>query len=118
MHLFIEQNNQKQLKRIQSFVELSNILPIDSLPITYNNIVTASNFQYLKPFSTINIQRKLKAGSLSEDDKALALKRLNVQVCRKCCARLSPRAEHCRKRMCGYSIKLRLKKKLREVGKK
>lgn len=61
---------------------------------------------------------RLFGGKLTEDDKALANRRIDIKVCRKCNARLSIRATHCRKRMCGFSNKLRLKKKLRETGKK
>ncbi|KAL7675973.1 hypothetical protein ACOME3_002232 [Neoechinorhynchus agilis] len=43
--------------------------------------------------------------------KALALKCNNDKmVCRKCYARLPPRATHCRKRKCGHSSNLRKKK--------
>lgn len=72
----------------------------------------------LKPFSHLIVQTRLLGGSLSENEKTLAMKRFTVQVCRKCNSRLSIRATHCRKRKCGFSNKLRMKKKLREVGKK
>ncbi|KAI0706290.1 ubiquitin-carboxy extension protein fusion [Cerioporus squamosus] len=35
------------------------------------------------------------------------------QICRKCYARLPPRATNCRKRGCGHSSQLRPKKKLK-----
>ena len=34
-------------------------------------------------------------------------------ICRKCYARLPLRAKNCRKKKCGHSSKLRLKKKLK-----
>lgn len=34
-------------------------------------------------------------------------------VCRKCYARLPPRATNCRKKKCGHSSQLRLKKKIK-----
>ncbi|MES1914965.1 MAG: Ubiquitin-60S ribosomal protein L40 [Cercozoa sp. M6MM] len=34
-------------------------------------------------------------------------------ICRKCYARLHPRATNCRKKKCGHSTKLRPKKKLK-----
>ncbi|EPB79825.1 ribosomal L40e family protein [Ancylostoma ceylanicum] len=35
------------------------------------------------------------------------------QICRKCYARLPPRASNCRKKKCGHSNDLRIKKKLK-----
>ena len=40
-------------------------------------------------------------------------KNCNKKVCRKCYARLPPRATHCRKKKCGHSAQLRPKKKIR-----
>lgn len=37
----------------------------------------------------------------------------NTQVCRKCYARLPKRALNCRKKCCGHSSELRMKKKLK-----
>ena len=34
-------------------------------------------------------------------------------VCRKCYARLPPRAKNCRKKSCGHTTQLRMKKKLK-----
>jgi large subunit ribosomal protein L40e len=35
------------------------------------------------------------------------------KICRKCYARLPPRAKNCRKKKCGRTSQLRLKKKLK-----
>ncbi len=35
------------------------------------------------------------------------------KICRKCYARLHPRATNCRKKKCGHTNQLRLKKKIR-----
>ena len=35
------------------------------------------------------------------------------KICRKCYARLPPRAKKCRKKKCGHSTNLRMKKKLK-----
>lgn len=37
----------------------------------------------------------------------------NKNICRKCYARLPPRAKNCRKKKCGHSNQLRPKKKIR-----
>jgi ribosomal protein L40E len=46
--------------------------------------------------------------------QALAKKyNCDKQVCRQCYARLPPRAANCRKKQCGHSSNLRMKKKLK-----
>lgn len=37
----------------------------------------------------------------------------NKKICRKCYARLPLRAKNCRKKKCGHSSNLRMKKKLK-----
>ena len=37
----------------------------------------------------------------------------NKKICRKCYARLPPRAKNCRKKKCGKTNQLRIKKKLK-----
>ena len=50
-----------------------------------------------------------------EPSLALIAKKHNCEkmVCRKCYARLPLRAKNCRKKGCGHSKQLRLKKKLK-----
>lgn len=50
-----------------------------------------------------------------EPSLALIAKKYNCEkmVCRKCFARLPARAKKCRKRGCGHSSSLRVKKKLK-----
>lgn len=48
--------------------------------------------------------------------KALASKyNCEKSICRKCYARLPPRATNCRKRKCGHTNQLRPKKKLKQI---
>jgi large subunit ribosomal protein L40e len=57
---------------------------------------------------------ELKGGAI--DPNLIKLARKNnceKMVCRKCYARLHLRAKNCRKRKCGHSNHLRLKKKLK-----
>lgn len=114
MHFILTQDNKSELVDLQSFPCLKENQYISS----YGRQITPYSLFKLPSFSQLHIQTRVLGGSLSEDDRALAIKRFTVQVCRKCNARLSIRADHCRKRMCGFSDKLRMKKKLREVGKK
>ena len=56
----------------------------------------------------------LRGGIIEPSLKVLAAKyNCDKQICRKCYARLPPRATNCRKRKCGHSSQLRAKKKLK-----
>lgn len=109
--------NAKNIVVVDTYEHLVSLAP-DHILSSAGRIVSSQIFSYLRPYSLITATGRLHGGTLSEDDRALASKRLNIKICRKCYARLPIRAEHCRKRMCGYSNKLRMKKKLRESSKK
>ncbi|ELQ74462.1 Ubiquitin/60s ribosomal protein L40 fusion [Trachipleistophora hominis] len=117
MRIILHHSNSTKMLDIPTYNHLLSFAP-DHLLTTNGMLLTPQNFQFMAPFSHVNATVRLMGGALSEDDRALAAKRLNVQVCRKCYARLSARAEHCRKRACGFSRKLRAKKKIRETSKK
>jgi len=52
--------------------------------------------------------RSLRGGIIEPSLKVLASKyNCDKQICRKCYARLPPRATNCRKRSCGHSSQLR-----------
>ena len=55
------------------------------------------------------------AGGVIEPTLAALAKKYNCEkmICRKCYARLPPRAHNCRKKKCGHSSQLRPKKKLK-----
>ena len=55
------------------------------------------------------------AGVVIEPTLAALAKKYNCEkmICRKCYARLPPRAHNCRKKKCGHSSQLRPKKKLK-----
>ncbi|KAJ3842012.1 ribosomal L40e family-domain-containing protein [Lentinula raphanica] len=56
----------------------------------------------------------LRGGIIEPSLKELASKfNCEKKICRKCYARLPPRATNCRKRSCGHSNNLRPKKKLK-----
>lgn len=62
--------------------------------------------------ATINVNVPVLGGAkdLSEEDKLLALNRISVKICRGCYSRNAPKATVCRKKSCGHSKNLRLKK--------
>ncbi|CAG8441990.1 2526_t:CDS:10 [Ambispora gerdemannii] len=64
--------------------------------------------------STLHLVLRLRGGLIEPSLKALASKyNCEKMICRKCYARLPPRASNCRKKKCGHSNQLRPKKKLK-----
>ncbi|MES1919717.1 hypothetical protein MHBO_001499 [Bonamia ostreae] len=63
--------------------------------------------------NSLDISLRLRGGAIEPNLIVLAEKyNVNKMVCRKCYARLPPRATNCRKKKCGHSNKLRPKKKM------
>jgi len=64
--------------------------------------------------STLHLVLRLRGGVIEPALAELA-KKFNCEkkICRKCYARLHPRAVNCRKKKCGHTNQLRIKKKLK-----
>jgi len=64
--------------------------------------------------STLHLVLRLRGGVIEPALQELARKyNCDKKVCRKCYARLHPRAKNCRKKKCGHTSQLRIKKKLK-----
>jgi ribosomal protein L40E len=78
--------------------------------------ITDKEFAYERICSIFVYQliMRLKGGIIEPNLVNLARKNnCDKKICRKCYARLHPRAKNCRKRKCGHSNQLRAKKKLK-----
>ena len=75
-----------------------------------NNLNTLNNYG-IQNDQQIDCYLELKGGAMDPTLKALARKFMcDKMICRKCYARLHPRAKNCRKKKCGHSNQLRPKK--------
>jgi len=64
--------------------------------------------------ATLQVVLRLRGGIIEPSLKVLASKyNCDKMICRKCYARLPPRATNCRKKACGHTNQLRPKKKLK-----
>jgi ribosomal protein L40E/ubiquitin len=64
--------------------------------------------------STLHLVLRLRGGILEPAMKELAYGyKCDKKICRKCYARLYPRATNCRKKKCGHTNQLRPKKKIK-----
>eukprot|EP01080_Neovahlkampfia_damariscottae_P004313 gene4313-7669_t len=64
--------------------------------------------------STLHLVLRLRGGVIEPTLQVLARKtNCDKKICRKCYARLPPRAKNCRKKKCGHSNQLRKKKQLK-----
>lgn len=66
--------------------------------------------------STLHLVLRLRGGIIEPTLVALAKKyRTDKKVCRKCFARLPLKATNCRKKACGHTTSLRMKKKVTRI---
>ena len=101
----------------QKIQEIENISPDDQRLIfngkQLDNEYTLSDLN-IEKLSTLHLLLRVRGGVYDPSLAALA-KTFNCEknICRKCYARLPPRATNCRKKKCGHTNQLRPKKKLK-----
>ena len=72
------------------------------------------NIPYSISESTLHLVLRLRGGVIEPTLRLLAQKfNCDKMICRKCYARLHPRATNCRKKKCGHTSNIRPKKKLK-----
>lgn len=109
----------KLMLRLESITQV----PVDHMRLSWGIYIyeRASLLVSVLAGKTLSLNARLKAGGLGRIKLAPGLRTLaekynvNKKVCRKCYARLPPKAHNCRKRKCGHSNDLRHKKKLAEL---
>ncbi|XP_055711022.1 ubiquitin-60S ribosomal protein L40-like [Phlebotomus papatasi] len=106
------------IERIKSKIRDKDGTPEEEQCLTYvgkplQDIHRVSDYS-IQEHSTIHLALRLLGGLLPPSLRMLAEKyNCDKMICRKCYARLHPRATNCRNRKCGHSNDLRAKKKLK-----
>jgi ribosomal protein L40E len=83
--------------------------------INYKFILNILSINKITLCSAVKVNKNRIAGGIIEPTLAAIARKNNCEklICRKCYARLHPRAKNCRKKACGRSNQLRIKKKLK-----
>ena len=89
------------------------------MPLFFIHFANSSSehFNIILPLfaeSTLHLVLRLRGGVIEPTLRLLAQKyNADKMICRKCYARLHPRATNCRKKSCGHTSNIRPKKKLK-----
>ncbi|XP_022665866.1 ubiquitin-60S ribosomal protein L40-like isoform X2 [Varroa jacobsoni] len=95
--------------------EVTNV-PVDQMRLSWGTHAYDENSIITPTLSnkTLVLNARLRGGVIEPSLRILASKyNCDKMICRKCYARLHPKAHNCRKRKCGHCNNLRPKKKLK-----
>lgn len=109
---------QESVTELKHGVERATGIPCDEQRLLFgtrqlsdDELVAGSG---LETGCTLHLSLRLVGGVIEPSLRILAQKyNCDKMICRKCYARLHPKATNCRKRKCGHSNNLRPKKKLK-----
>jgi len=84
------------------------------LVVEGKQLADADRLEGVAKASTLHVLPRMRGGVIEPSLVVLAKKyNQDKKVCRLCYARLPPRAVNCRKKKCGHTNQLRVKKKLK-----
>ncbi|XP_047001445.1 polyubiquitin [Schistocerca americana] len=106
------------IEGVKTKIQYKDGVPLDQLRLLFGGREleegsTLSDYN-IQNESTLHMVLRLRGGVIEPSLRLLAQKyNCDKLICRKCYARLHPRATNCRNRMCGHNADLRPKKKLK-----
>ena len=114
----LETNNSDKINDIKSKINIKYNVPIQEQKLIFAGTILENNKSLssckIENESTLDLSLILCGGVYDPSLAALAkVTNCEKMVCRKCYARLPPRAKNCRKKKCGHTNQLRIKKKLK-----
>nr|XP_027198742.1 ubiquitin-60S ribosomal protein L40-like [Dermatophagoides pteronyssinus] len=106
----------ESIDSIKTKIQQREDIPVEDQRIIFGGkqLETCLNDYDISKDATLHLVSRLCGGVIEPSLLILARKyNCDKMICRKCYARLHPKATNCRKRKCGHSNNIRPKKKIR-----